>query len=259
MGTDLSLISDISKQAEDFPQAAVKLVNLFLTEVSFNVVRWLSVYIATDMGRVKFSSMKCTGRTTVESREYGCVSLWASCRQVYSGFWHSRNESRGPACHNGSAKRVRFECLRGGSRYQALMLDIRAEGRYRCGRRISVPTFRTRQLSHYGHVSSMRSFTAREMTDSWSDVNVGIWRRRLQPVVAVPGSLHSGTRPGGERDGGSWVRRPAASGEMESAPLLWMWNGRCQRWPAMSMQGTRECASEGSGPGGPGREPLHQH
>lgn len=32
MGTDLSLISDISKQAEDFPQAAVKLVNLFLTE-----------------------------------------------------------------------------------------------------------------------------------------------------------------------------------------------------------------------------------
>lgn len=39
MGTDLSLISEIPEQAEDFAQATIKLVNLLLTEVSINSVR----------------------------------------------------------------------------------------------------------------------------------------------------------------------------------------------------------------------------
>lgn len=65
------------------------------------------------------------GRTTVESRESDCVSPWASCRRMCNGFWHLHNESRGPACHNGSAKPVRFECSRGVYRYHALMLRIR--------------------------------------------------------------------------------------------------------------------------------------
>lgn len=133
------------------------------------------------------------GRTTVESQESGCASPWASYPQECNVFWHSRNESRGPACHSGSIKSVRYECLRGESRHHALRLRMRDEVRRGWGRWRHVPTFRTRQLSHYGQVSSLWSPTAQEMTDSWPNVVVGIRRRRLQPVVAAPGSFHSRT------------------------------------------------------------------
>lgn len=125
---------------------------------SLNAVQFCQVAAhMDDRGTVEinYRSVKCMGRTTVESRESDCVSPWASCRQVCNGLWHSRNESRGPACHNGSVKRVRFECSRGESRYHALMLRVQAEARYGWGRRIRVPTFRTRQLSHYEQVSSV--------------------------------------------------------------------------------------------------------
>lgn len=106
--------------------------------------------------------------------------------------------------------------------YQTFMLGTwlgRGTGRVGRGR---LRTFRTRQLSHYEQVSPVQSPRARKTTDSWSNVDAGTLRRRLQPIVAVHSSFHWVGEAADEENGtevGGWVKRPAASGETRSASV----------------------------------------
>lgn len=50
----------------------------------------------------------------------------------------------------------------------------------------------------YNKLAQCKSSRAWNITNSWSDMGVGNWRRRLQPIVAALSSFHSGTDGRGE-------------------------------------------------------------